>query len=492
MAYRVLYSGPEVGYTCYVLRPGDPYRWENDWLIGLDDGFFKMGISRSYTALTTGDYSGTTNITVNGKTEAKSNACVQDERTGLMWSKTPSGSVGPSSDGCLHWDDHVDVITHDGANGGYVAGELLTEAVTGETAQIRYVDDANNKLGVVNPSTRPFGLANTISSPSGGPDTPSAWAQGAKEDIWSYVAAANKAEYAGHSDWRIPNLFEVLSIMYYSATNTDAEPDNSYFTMPADLTKVVWTSSHEGAHDRRWQPTGFDPDNADAVRFDTGYIYSDNTAWKCDVTGYTYLVRGPDTENYPCRQLRTGNYSPAAGSFPDDARSYAGVARSWTYFAESTTPNVYIVARDGTSFAFPDYWVEDNLTGLMWTMRVLLVTPFGTPQAIPYYDPDGQRFDAIDAVRLVNESTQLPYNDWRIPNLYEVATLMTGSIRDVAWILSDSSRGIWTCTPDPNDTDKVFHTELGSWFDVASRSTVSKFLRLVRGGTTSTSIELTG
>lgn len=70
---------------------------------GADDGAFEIGIAKSYTVLTTGQYSGTTNITVNSKTDAKSNACVIDNNTGLMWSRTLSGSVGPTSTGTLPW-----------------------------------------------------------------------------------------------------------------------------------------------------------------------------------------------------------------------------------------------------------------------------------------------------------------------------------------------------------------------------------------------------
>jgi hypothetical protein len=66
-----------------------------------DDGSTRFGISKSYTVLTTGLYSGSTNITLNGKTDAHSNNCVIDTNTGRMWSRTISGSVGASSNGTL-------------------------------------------------------------------------------------------------------------------------------------------------------------------------------------------------------------------------------------------------------------------------------------------------------------------------------------------------------------------------------------------------------
>lgn len=68
-----------------------------------DDGFYEIGEAHRFTLLTAGQYSGTVNITLNGKTDVKSNACVLDNATGLMWSQTLSKSVGPTSNGLLPW-----------------------------------------------------------------------------------------------------------------------------------------------------------------------------------------------------------------------------------------------------------------------------------------------------------------------------------------------------------------------------------------------------
>ena len=72
-----------------------------------DDGYFEKGLSKLYTILTTGQYAGTTNITLNGKTDAHSNNCVYDRRTKLMWSRYVAASVGPGSDGKLPWTTNV-------------------------------------------------------------------------------------------------------------------------------------------------------------------------------------------------------------------------------------------------------------------------------------------------------------------------------------------------------------------------------------------------
>lgn len=92
-----------------------------------DDGYEQQGQARSFTSLTTGQYAGTTNITVNSVTDTKSNNCVQDESTGLMWAATLSSTVGPFSDGRLYWDDTLgsdeDIFAYcDAANAANFAG----------------------------------------------------------------------------------------------------------------------------------------------------------------------------------------------------------------------------------------------------------------------------------------------------------------------------------------------------------------------------------
>lgn len=75
-----------------------------------DDGGLQRGINQSkadaqYVVLTTGQYSGTVNITVNGKTDTHSNECVFDKVSSLMWSRTISASVFGIGTEDLLWDD---------------------------------------------------------------------------------------------------------------------------------------------------------------------------------------------------------------------------------------------------------------------------------------------------------------------------------------------------------------------------------------------------
>ncbi len=174
---------------------------------GVDDGALQVGVAKSYTVLTAGQYSGSTNITVNSKTDAHGNACVIDNNTGLMWSRKVSASVGPTSTGALPW----------------------TTTGSGGTA----------------------------------------------EGIFPYVAAANSAALAGHSDWRIPNDLELQTLRDMEAAT--ANPDSTAF--PTGWTGTVWSSTTQPSNTA----------NAMATLYGSG----GNSSTAKTTANFCALVRGP-------------------------------------------------------------------------------------------------------------------------------------------------------------------------------------------------------
>lgn len=173
----------------------------------VDDGAYRKGIVKSYTVLTLGQYSGNTNITINSKTDVHANACVFDNNTGLMWSRSAAASVGPTSNGMLPW------------------------TTTGADATA--------------------------------------------EGIFPYCTAANAAGLSGYSDWRVPNIFELMSIADYEATT--AAPDASAFPS--------WPTS-----DYMWSSTC--APNALATPLLMRFLNGDSTRTAKTTSFYVSLVRG--------------------------------------------------------------------------------------------------------------------------------------------------------------------------------------------------------
>jgi len=170
-----------------------------------DDGDLEKGVAKDYTVLTTGQYLGTTNIVINGKTHALSNNCVQDNVTDLMWARyVPNADIGADNDGKLFWLDETNA-----------------------------------------------------------------------EDIWSFVSQANANSLGGYNDWRIPNFFELASILNLGTTN----PCIDTTTFPSTPSSYFWTSTTAPS----------DSAYAFSVYFSYGRVYYRN---KATDKYYVRLVRG--------------------------------------------------------------------------------------------------------------------------------------------------------------------------------------------------------
>jgi len=222
-----------------------------------DDGGVQSGITKEYTANITGQYSGTTAITVNSKTDTKSNNTVSDAVTNLMWSKVASLSVGASSNGRLPWSDNVSVVNAtyrwllsvDGSGQYYL--DLAAGGDPGLSQTTDVVEDDTymtaGTLGSLAASEWSYGDRDTLGystfyvrlADDADPDSKAAdYVQITnREDIFGYCDAANTASFAGHDDWRLPNLAEALSIFKYEGATAY---DSTWFTIAQT---VFWTSN---------------------------------------------------------------------------------------------------------------------------------------------------------------------------------------------------------------------------------------------------------
>ena len=245
-----------------------------------DDGDLELGIARSYTVLTTGQYSGTTNITINGKTHALSNNCVRDRRTRLMWARyVPTADIGPAANGQLFWEQwtlaaKTDISFTAGTKTiNSVAGQFDTNAlcagrkftVAGSvgndgTYTVSSID-ANNLVTVEALADEAAGASITIAT-SG-------------DLIWDALDQANANSLGGYTDWRIPNYLELPTIVDLG----NYSPCIDTTTFPSTPSSYHWTAST--------RPD--DTNGAFGVRFDYGNVVTGN---KQTNKYYVRLVRG--------------------------------------------------------------------------------------------------------------------------------------------------------------------------------------------------------
>ncbi len=135
---------------------------------GYDDaGKLRRGLSKLYTILTTGQYAGTTSITLYNKTDLISNNCVYDRRTKLTWSRYPSDGLGTSSNGRLPW------TTDANGQGIYAYVAAVNAAKLGGYSDWRIPDDV--ELASVRDMEAPTGVPDSTAFP-GWPTVESFWA----------------------------------------------------------------------------------------------------------------------------------------------------------------------------------------------------------------------------------------------------------------------------------------------------------------------------
>jgi len=209
-----------------------------------DDGDLEIGVPRSYSVYTTDQYSGTTNITINGKTCALSNECVQDNRTGLMWARyVPVTNIGPAATGTLFWAQWTL------ANKTDISFTAGTKTINSGASQFNIAALCVGRIFTVSGSTSNDGtytvstisIANIVTVEALIDESAGASVTIATVDdlIWNALDQANANGLGGYTDWRIPNRFELESIInlgYY-------EPTIDTTVFPSTPSNYHWASS---------------------------------------------------------------------------------------------------------------------------------------------------------------------------------------------------------------------------------------------------------
>lgn len=97
--------------------------------------------------------------------------------------------------------------------------------------------------------------------------------------------------------------------------------------------------------------------------------------------------------------------------------------------------------------------ITDNLTGLMWTKDARNPGPLECP-----IDTSKNWKDALAHVSCLNQNKYLGYNDWRMPNINELASLVnTDNADSTVWLTAQGFRNVimefyWTSTTDAQRT----------------------------------------
>lgn len=308
------------------------------------------------------------------------------------------------------------------------AGDVLGScSATGQDGELQAGSVWSNPRFVVSGDTVTDNLTNlvwTLSANQGA--TAMTW-----QDALTYVNGMNAGTNLnyGYTDWRLPNRWELRSLQNIS----QAAPDTWLADTFTGVKNVYWTSSS-------YVPA---PANAWRLNFNTNELeFAPKSA-----SAYVWVVRGAGsltvqkTGQAICYD-ESGNQLGSCSATGQDGATQAGY--SWIPYARFVNSVLSTAV------------VRDQLTGLRWSKDGTV--PFTGCGA-------GQKTwqEALAYVDCLNTNSYLNSNSWRLPNLYELQSLVNLGIPDNAsWLSSfgfnfDNNKGYWT-----SDTDISYPAS--AWF----------------------------
>jgi len=217
-----------------------------------------------------------------------------------------------------------------------------------------------------------------------------------------YIQLLNKENYLGFNDWRMPDYLELRSLVNLG-NDSMAFPANHPF---ANVKELYWSSTTPDG--RR--------NAATCVFLSEYYVHSSLTHPVGDFQDMNKNLDFVSNNDYriyflPVRSgTETGAIKiPQSGqklSFyaGDDAAVGAGIEWPSPRFADYN---------NGT--------VTDRLTGLMWTKETF---PMYNRDSAFYEEHGNGWTSSLDYIAKLNNENYLGYNDWRMPNRNELASLI--------------------------------------------------------------------
>ena len=308
-------------------------------------------------------------------------------------------------------------------------GELLEG---GTWANPRFTDLSNgtmldNNTGLIWPQD-----ANAPGPAACIPTTTKSW-----QAALVYVKCLNANSYLGFTDWRLPNVLELVSLVNASQSNPSAWLIAQGFT--AVQADSYWSSSSAADDPSSARCVGMDGGDVDENdKSDSGYVWPVLSA---QAGSFEYLP--PRTGQTLCYDS-TGAMTACTGTGQDGDTLTGAVWRNprFTDLANGT--------------------MQDNLTDLIWSKDA---SAPGPAACTPATTKDWQA--SHDYVKCLNTNSYLGFADWRLPNRIELSSLVDyAQLNQAAWLVGLGFTGVqsafyWSSSSSADSPSDAWGVDMG-------------------------------
>lgn len=229
------------GYTSKLLKTGQTTQYNSE----LDDGYYHVGVARSYTVNEAGAQSGTTNVdlthlvsdtgafTSANKTYTDAGKCEVFKAGGgetiVITGSTNNNGTFTTASATADTVVFVEAITDE-------ADAPMTTFKKREAVSNNTVLDNNTGLTWLRYEPSLLGAGGDGKMPL----------TGFAYSAYQFCAIANAVSLGGHTDWRIPNILELMSIFNFGAVS-DATAFPNYISGVNVWSSTVRANSTTGA-----------------------------------------------------------------------------------------------------------------------------------------------------------------------------------------------------------------------------------------------------
>ncbi|KJU84205.1 membrane protein containing DUF1566 [Candidatus Magnetobacterium bavaricum] len=231
-----------------------------------------------------------------------------------------------------------------------------------------------------------------------------------------YVACLNTAKYLGHSNWRLPNVNELASLVNAGASSASWLNTQGFTNVQANYYWSSTTYANASNTSVAW-----------GVNMDSGDMISDVKS----SYHHVWAVSGGDSVA-PSSVWSTGQTASYVAG--DDGALHKGV--QW--------PELRFKDNDNNT-------VTDTLTQLLW------VKDAGTPTVGSCKGSTNTWQGALDYVKCLNSASYLGYTNWRLPNKNELYSLVDHAMSSPALASGHPFKNVqsgtyWSSTTLPANT----------------------------------------